>query len=86
MFKLVCVFLLISVVLFSSGCSTLGKIVDVGGEVNDNALVTSEVTICRAASVGAVLRRYNTPEKAKAWLTLCTYDNDAPLVIFSAKE
>ena len=83
MFKLVCVFL---VVLLSSGCSMVSKVVDAGGEVNDKALVTSEVTICRAASVGSVLRRYNTPEKAKAWITLCTYDNDAPLVIFQAKE
>ena len=82
MYKLVlviCVFLV-------SGCSMLGKAVDVGSEVNDKALVTSEVTICRAASVGSVLRRYNTPEKAKAWITLCTYDNDAPLVIFKADK
>ena len=78
--------LLVIFVLLSSGCSMLGKVVDAGGEVNDKALVTSEVTICRAASVGSVLRRYNTPEKAKACLTLCTYDNDAQLVIFKAKK
>jgi hypothetical protein len=82
MFKL----LLVIFILLSSGCSALGKVVDVGGEINDKALAGCEATICKAASVRSVLERYNTPKKAKAWLDLCINDNDAPPVIFQVKE
>ena len=54
-----------------SGCSTLSKVVDKGAEVNDEALIGAEATLCNIASVGAVERRYKTDELRAARKKLC---------------
>ena len=67
---------------FMTGCSTLSKIANAAANANDEALKTSEFAICRGASVGAVLRRYNTKELADAWVKLCIRENDsAPIIV-----
>jgi len=60
-----------------SGCSMLGKIAEIGKGANDEALKTSEFTICKATSVGAIMRRFNTKKLAEAWINLCTTSTDA---------
>lgn len=67
--------ILLMSVLFLSGCGTLGNILDFASEANDEALTSAEFTICMAASIGSINRRYNTEAKAKAWKELCTNDN-----------
>lgn len=69
--------------LFLSGCSTLDRMVSAGVEANDNALIAAEFTICKAASIGSIMRRYGVSEdKAKAWKELCTQDEEAvPIII-----
>lgn len=59
-----------------TSCSTMSKLLDVAGDVNDEALIGAETTICRVASIGSILRRYDTEEKARAWKELCTQDSD----------
>ena len=75
--------LILIVVLLVTSCSTINQVLGVAGSVNDKALIASETTICKVASVASVLRRYNTPEKARAWLELCVDKDIAPPVIFS---
>lgn len=64
-----------------SACSTMGRLADIGKEVNDEALKTSEFTICKAASVGSIVRRFNTKELATAWINLCASPNTLPPVM-----
>jgi len=73
------VFLII--VTLMTACSTVGKVAGLAGGLNDEALASSEFAICKGASVGSVLRRYNTPEKADAWVALCREDNAASVII-----
>jgi hypothetical protein len=56
-----------------TGCAgQLGYMADRGADVSDEALVAAEWGICRAASVGSVLRRYGTdPERMAAWQMMC---------------
>ena len=69
-------------IIFLSGCSAVTGIVDSSAKVNDNALLAAKFTICRGASIGSVVREFNTEEKAKAWKELCTQDNEAVSTIF----
>lgn len=66
-------FIVLIVVLSAalSGCSTIAQITDKAANVNDEALVAAEFTICSAASVGAVQRRYNTQELIEARKVIC---------------
>ena len=67
-----------------SGCA---GIKDRGAEVYDRALEESEFVICRAASVGSVMRKYGgSPEMAAAWKTLCTANPDAVDSLFGVKR
>lgn len=63
-----------------SACSTLNTLTGRAAGLNDEALKSSEFTICKGASVGSVLRRYNTKELAEAWVKLCLDSNTAPVV------
>lgn len=55
-----------------TGCNTLAPVIDAGAKINDEAVQGAETTICRAASVGAIVRSYGqNPEKLKAWCGLC---------------
>ena len=68
--------------LLLSGCASIEQFIDSAGDANDRALIAAETTMCRAASVGSILRRYDSDEKAKAWKDLCTKDNKSvPIII-----
>jgi hypothetical protein len=55
-----------------SGCETLVSVEKKAVDAADGVLVGAEWTICRAATVGSVLRRYGTsPERMNAWVSLC---------------
>ena len=68
---------IISVIILLSGCAEYRAIVGSrGAEAADAALHDSEWVVCKAASAGALERRYNlysdtTGPKAEAWLGLC---------------
>lgn len=55
-----------------AGCSTYRNIAATqGAEAADAALETAEWTLCNAAPVGAVKRRYQTQELQDAYNTIC---------------
>ena len=74
--NLIAAVVVILVVFGMSGCTAIGQLVDTASDANDKALVTAEFTVCRGASVGSVLRRYNTPELAAIWQDLCLRNTD----------
>ena len=63
--------LILLLVIFLTGCSALGSMINRAAKVNDDALKAAEFSICNGASVGSVKRRFNTPELAKLWRELC---------------
>ncbi len=68
-----------------SGCAN--DIKARGAEVYDRALEESEFVICRAASVGSVMRRYGgSVELAQAWKTICVSNPDAVDELLRAPE
>lgn len=72
------------VVLALSGCAefTAGRaaVIDTGAAVNDEALISAEMVICRAASVGSVERRFmRSPEDWELWNRMCRGDRPLPL-------
>lgn len=77
------ILIMLIVVIVLSGCASLSNALNFAGDVNDKALMSAEATICRAASIGSISRRYNTEAKAKAWKELCTDDNTAIETILS---
>jgi hypothetical protein len=62
------------ILMLCGGCSTVGFIADRASQANDEALKSAEFTICVAASVGAIERRYNTKSLVKARKELCKRD------------
>ena len=69
-----------AMVLFLGGCgftplgdSIRSAVKDYGAQAYDEGLENSEFYICKAASVGSVVRRYGG-NKAAAWNKLCTED------------
>jgi hypothetical protein len=68
--------------LLLTGCASLDYAADRGADVSDGALEAGEWTICRAASVGAVLRRYGTdPARMAAWQAMCLPPLNSPLEV-----
>lgn len=67
------------------GCETLSGLVDRGAKVNDASIVASETVICKAASIGSILRHYNTKDKAEAWRKLCAQESESQPVIISGE-
>ena len=63
--------IIVSSIFMLSGCSTVGKIASYAAQANDDALTSAEFTICNAASVGSIKRKFNTPEKVEVWKELC---------------
>ncbi len=55
------------------GDSVRSAVKDYGAQAYDEGLVNSEFYICKAASVGSVIRRYGG-DKAVAWNALCIED------------
>lgn len=67
---------LILIAMFLGGCAefTAGRsaVLDVGTVVNDEALMSAEMVICRAVSIGAIERRYmRSQEDWDLWNRLC---------------
>ncbi len=69
--------------LFLAGCATSAGTAfrDAGiakaAEAYDESLANAEVWVCRAASVGSVVRRYGVSEEQwEAWMRLCQYDRE----------
>jgi len=58
-----------------SGCvgfNTLRKSVGLyGADAADQALDTSLYGVCKGTTVGAINRRFKTPEEKDAWLAFC---------------
>jgi len=64
--------LLIAVAIWLGGCTTAQKYGQKGADVADGALETAEWTLCYAASVGSIRRRYAvSAERLAAWRDLC---------------
>lgn len=62
--------------LLLAGCETVDTVRTVakekGAVASDNLLEDAEFIICRAATVGSVMRRYGgSKELAAAWLDMC---------------
>lgn len=74
---------LLLLILVLSGCANLSNIVDSAAEANDKALYAAKFTICKGASIGSVIREFDTEEKAKAWKELCTQENGSAETILS---
>ena len=56
-----------------SGCATAPEYAARGAAAADDGLNAAEWYICRAASVGSILRRYGTSDdRMAAWRKLCT--------------
>ena len=75
--------LIILSILTLSGCASISELLDAAGEANDKALIGAELTMCRAASIGSILRRYDTEAKATAWKAICTQDNNVVPIILN---
>lgn len=56
-------------IVLLSGCST--QLINRGAEANDSAVNASFFTLCRGASIGSILRKFDTEEKAETWMSLC---------------
>lgn len=58
--------------LLSGGCAQIQHAEQKAADAADGVLVGAEWAICRAATVGSVLRRYGaSPERMEAWRRLC---------------
>lgn len=65
----------------SEGQAVRQGVATYGAQAMDEGLVNAEWFICRAASVGAVQRRYGkSSEAAEAWKTLCNGDGEAAII------
>ena len=76
----------IAVTLFLGGCgftpfgdSVRSAVKDYGAQAYDEGLENSEFYICKAASIGSILRRYSG-NKAAAWRTLCSTEDGEEMV------
>lgn len=72
---------LFSVVVFAltlTGCAAFDVATGKAANINDEALNAAEWTICYAASIGAIRRKYSTPDKAKVWRELCSTGEFTP--------
>jgi len=58
------------------GCEMLSGLTERAAGINDEALLSAEFTICNAASVGSIQRRYNTTELKEARKVLCDKNNE----------
>jgi hypothetical protein len=66
------------VALLLSGCANFPAVqmavAEHGADIADQELVMAEWGLCKAATVGAWMRKYGaTPEKMSAWVVLCNY-------------
>lgn len=66
---------IIALVLVLSGCAGYSSFkllaAEEGARVADEALEAAIWHVCKASPVGAVMRRFNTPELRAAYTTIC---------------
>lgn len=87
MFKKTLVAIAIAGVLSSvAACSTIQKIADYGADANDELVKDSKFVLCKGASIGAILREFDTRDKAEGWLKICLDANDAPPLMLEAVD
>ena len=67
--------ILILLPLLLSGCSIVDKAVVVGAKANDELVDGSITTICNAASVGSIKRKFNTKQMKDVWNELCATED-----------
>ncbi len=65
------IFIVLVIALFTSGCATFGVIQQRAAMLNDEAIDGAIFTICYAASVGSVRRKFNSPDAIKRYNELC---------------
>ncbi len=76
--------IIVLLTLFIASCSTMSALFSKGAELNDDALTAAEAVICKAASIGSIMRRYGiSEEKALAWKELCSDHNNAADIILN---
>ncbi len=64
-----------------TGNSARDAISEYGSQAMDEGLVNAEIFVCRAPSVGLVIRRYGkSRETAEAWKTPCQGDADLDII------
>lgn len=62
---------MILVILFLSGCSTINKAIQWGAAANDEAVLGAREVKCKIATVGSIRREYNTPDLIRAYNLEC---------------
>lgn len=68
---------LVGLILFGTvGCSTIERIADYGAAANDEAVDTSVFTLCQAASIGSIRRKFDTQDKVETWQNLCSVEKE----------
>ena len=66
---------LAAVTITLSGCSTISGLLDKAAGANDTAIDGAIFTVCQAASVGSIKRKFNTPELMAKYNVICSQDS-----------
>ena len=70
---------LLATALLLSGCGFFGVIAEKGAEASDEVLRDAIWAMCNATPVGAVKRKFNTPELVSAYDTICSSQEKLPV-------
>lgn len=79
-------FITIAALYFIVGCSALEALADYGAKANDEAVRDSKFILCKGASIGAILRAFDTKEEAQGWIQICLGDEKEPFIITEAVD
>ena len=67
----------VTLALLLSGCAFSGEAIQRGTEVADTAVDAALFTLCRAATIGSIRRRFgNSEEQLAAYAVLCEEGSD----------
>jgi len=70
--------LLLTMCLSVTSCGMFQQIATKGAEASDDVLRDAIWVICNASPVGAVKRKFDTPELVQAYNTLCVSQEQLP--------
>lgn len=74
--------IILVLVLFLTGCSTLDGLIKTGAEINDNIVKNSILGLCVIPSLGSIEREFNTKAKEKARSDMCIKVNaTVPIIL-----
>ena len=65
--------------MLTSGCGFFGVISEKGAKASDELLRDSIWAMCNATPVGAVKRKFNTPDLVSAYDTICSSQDKLPV-------